>query len=203
MKKIIFFTKTPSILKHWEKALAPFYTSIHMTQHKELEEYLQEDSTDINVMIDLTNIEELHLLVDALNHYEYVHISLFSTVPKVTDALPLLKYNIQGYENAYLDKINLFKMLNSIESGKNWFFAELTNYIIKQFMQKTQVKAPDFIDILTEKEKNIAFMIADGLTNKEIAQTKSIALSTVKGHIKHIFEKANVSDRVSLALKFK
>jgi len=46
-------------------------------------------------------------------------------------------------------------------------------------------------------------MIANGLSNKEIALKKKIALSTVKGHIGRIFEKAGVTDRVSLALKFK
>jgi len=56
---------------------------------------------------------------------------------------------------------------------------------------------------LTEKEKDIALMIAEGLSNKEIAQKEKIALSTVKGHVHHIFEKAGVSDRISLALKFK
>ena len=57
--------------------------------------------------------------------------------------------------------------------------------------------------LLTPKEKEIALMIADGLSNKEIVQKEKIALSTVKGHIQKIFEKAGVSDRVSLALKFK
>jgi DNA-binding NarL/FixJ family response regulator len=44
-------------------------------------------------------------------------------------------------------------------------------------------------------------MVADGLSNKEIAQREKIAISTVKGHISHIFEKTGVSDRISLALK--
>ena len=59
------------------------------------------------------------------------------------------------------------------------------------------------MSLLTEKEKDITLMIADGLSNKEIAKEEKIALSTVKGHIQHIFEKAHVTDRISLALKFK
>jgi DNA-binding NarL/FixJ family response regulator len=46
-------------------------------------------------------------------------------------------------------------------------------------------------------------MVAEGLSNKEIAQREKIALSTVKSHIHNIFEKANVTDRISLVLKFK
>ena len=56
---------------------------------------------------------------------------------------------------------------------------------------------------LTIKEKEIALMVADGLSNKDIAALKKNALSTVKGHIKNIFLKAGVTDRISLALKFK
>jgi DNA-binding NarL/FixJ family response regulator len=94
-------------------------------------------------------------------------------------------------------------MLSTVEEGNNWLFADLTYFIINKYMQNKKKDEPDFMPVLTEKEKDIALMIAEGLSNKEIAQREKIAISTVKGHIHHIFEKANVTDRISLALKFK
>ena len=94
-------------------------------------------------------------------------------------------------------------MLYNISNKKKWFFRDLTNFIINNYIENTQKQEPDFFKLLTQQEKEIALMIADGHSNKEIAQSKDIALSTVKNHIHHIFEKAGVSDRFALALKFK
>ena len=121
----------------------------------------------------------------------------------VHHASTLLSTSIKGYENSYLDKGNLLQMLESVQNGKQWLFADLTNYIISKFIQERAQGEPEFMSILTIKEKEIALMIADGYTNKEIVQAEKLALSTVKGHICKIFEKAGVTDRVSLVLKFR
>jgi DNA-binding NarL/FixJ family response regulator len=94
-------------------------------------------------------------------------------------------------------------MLSTVENGNNWLFPDLTYFIINKYIQNKKKDEPDFVSSLTEKEKSITFMVAEGLSNKEIAQREKIALSTVKSHIHNIFEKANVTDRISLALKFK
>jgi DNA-binding NarL/FixJ family response regulator len=111
--------------------------------------------------------------------------------------------NIKGYENAFINKYNLLEMLKNVENGKVWLFSDLTNYIISKFIIEQDRDEPEFMSRLTQTQKDIALMVADGFSNKEIAQAKKIALSTVKGHLNHIFQKAGVSDRVSLALKLK
>ena len=53
---------------------------------------------------------------------------------------------------------------------------------------------------LTRRERDIVRLVAEGLKNREIAQTLSISPGTVKVHLMHIFEKAGVEDRLQLAL---
>jgi LuxR family transcriptional regulator, maltose regulon positive regulatory protein len=50
-------------------------------------------------------------------------------------------------------------------------------------------------DALSTREGDILKLIADGLSNKEIARNLSIAPETVKSHVKHIFTKLNVEKR--------
>lgn len=57
---------------------------------------------------------------------------------------------------------------------------------------------PDFP--LTEREKQVADLVAQGLMNKEIAEKIFISEETVKNHLHNIFEKLGVSDRLELAL---
>ena len=53
---------------------------------------------------------------------------------------------------------------------------------------------------LTERQSQIANMIADGYKNQEIAKELGIRPGTVKIHLKHIFEKTGVRGRYGLAL---
>ena len=49
--------------------------------------------------------------------------------------------------------------------------------------------------LLTDREEQVLRLIADGLTNREIARTLSISEATVENHIHHIYLKLGVSNR--------
>lgn len=53
---------------------------------------------------------------------------------------------------------------------------------------------------LSEREIEVLKLVADGLNNDAIAEKLTISLHTVKTHIRHIFEKLNVSDRTQAAV---
>lgn len=203
MKKIILFTNMSSIRKHWENALKNNYTTISIEDFKQLTSYLLENSDDIIVLFDEMSVSDIYNALQQLQKYDFAKILLFNASPEVHHASTLLSEGINGYENSFLDKENLFKMISVAEAGQNWLFADLTHYIINKYIKHNSNSEPDLMSLLTEKEKDIALMVADGLSNKEIAKAEKIAISTVKGHISHIFEKVGVTDRISLALKLK
>jgi DNA-binding NarL/FixJ family response regulator len=203
MKKIILFTTMSSILKHWENALKDSYDTVSIDNFDQLREYLTKDKNRVIVMLDEMSVLNIEETLVKLKEYPHAIILLFNAVPEVYHASTLLGSGIKGYENSYINKENLLKMLSTVENGNNWLFPDLTYFIINKYIQNKKKDEPDFMSSLTEKEKSIALMVAEGLSNKEIAQREKIALSTVKSHIHNIFEKANVTDRISLVLKFK
>jgi DNA-binding NarL/FixJ family response regulator len=203
MKKTVLFTNMSSVLKHWENALNQSYQTVPIDNFEALIQYLNENSDPVIILFDEMSTSNIKDSLLKVKSYDFTTILLFNAVPEVHHASTLLGYGIRGYENSYIHKDNLLKMLSTVENGQNWLFSDLTHYIINKYIQSNSENEPDFIKLLTEREKDIAQMIADGLSNKEIAQKQKIALSTVKGHIHHIFEKAGVSDRIALALKFK
>ena len=154
-------------------------------------------------MLDEMSVSNIEDALLKLKEYSHATILIFNAVPEVYHASTLLGSGIKGYENCYINRENLLKMLSTVEDGNNWLFPDLTYFIINKYIQNKNNDAPEFMSSLTEKEKNITLMISEGLSNKEIAQREKIALSTVKGHIHNIFEKVNVTDRISLVLKFK
>lgn len=55
------------------------------------------------------------------------------------------------------------------------------------------------LEALTASERRIAELAANGLTNREIAQTLFITDRTVEGHLTHVFTKLGVKTRTALA----
>ncbi|MFQ3535451.1 MAG: response regulator transcription factor [Aggregatilineales bacterium] len=63
-----------------------------------------------------------------------------------------------------------------------------------------EVRTPESLEALTERETEVLRLIARGLSNKEIAQALVIGEKTVKTHVSNILSKLNVSSRTQAAL---
>lgn len=60
---------------------------------------------------------------------------------------------------------------------------------------KTRERSP-----LSQREREIVQLVAQGFKNKEMAEKMFISEQTVKNHLHNIFDKLGVSDRLELAL---
>lgn len=63
-----------------------------------------------------------------------------------------------------------------------------------------QVQVPDSPEALTPREVDVLRLVAEGLSNKEIAQVLSIGEKTVKTHVSNILSKLNLLSRTQAAL---
>jgi LuxR family transcriptional regulator, maltose regulon positive regulatory protein len=73
--------------------------------------------------------------------------------------------------------------------------AWMSRYQSEPQQAATPIAASAFSEPLSAREGDILRMIAEGLSNKEIARNLAIAPETVKSHVKHIFTKLNVEKR--------
>ncbi len=89
-------------------------------------------------------------------------------------------------------RFNLYLMEYEIVSG-NKAYAVILSPALSQ--EVSLIQPPHS---LTEREKNVVFLIIRGKKNQEIAQELNISIPTVKKHIQNIFQKMNVSNRASL-----
>ncbi len=78
-------------------------------------------------------------------------------------------------------------------------------HLWREFLQQPPVidgelpPTPPAGDGLTQREREVALLVADGLRSREVAERLGIASQTVKSHLKTIFDKLGVRNRVELA----
>jgi DNA-binding NarL/FixJ family response regulator len=203
MPRIILLTRHESLKQHWKRMLPETYEPLCL-EHSETLDYCDTGKGYDGIMIDEESLSDPHAVLARISGRENCPVLLFHHAPDPLHAEQFLRYHIRGYENAYLSKQTLSGMLHAISHGSNWFFPALSRHMLSRFAETVRNNAePALFERLTQKERVIAKLILRSMSNAEIAEHEGIALSTVKGHVKHIFEKAEVNDRVGLVLKLR
>jgi NarL family two-component system response regulator LiaR len=71
----------------------------------------------------------------------------------------------------------------------------------RQLMRKVAApQEPDLLETLTDREMDVLKLIANGQSNREIADTLTLTEGTVKGYVSTVLSKLQVSDRTQAAL---
>jgi len=90
----------------------------------------------------------------------------------------------------------LIAAVRTVAGGDALLSPTVTKRVIKQFTRAARPEAPKGVDELTARELEILRLIADGLSNGEIAGKLYISETTVKTHVTHILQKLDLRDRV-------
>ena len=128
-------------------------------------------------------------------------IFCLSSSPNFSEGTYLLSLGIKGYGNIHMAKSNLRDALNAIQKGSIWLYPEFLQMMITSFSKNLHTVNMKELDRLSKREQEIASLVKEGLSNKEIAKHSNITERTVKAHLSSIYEKLKVKDRVSLVIK--
>jgi DNA-binding NarL/FixJ family response regulator len=90
----------------------------------------------------------------------------------------------------------LLTAIHTVAAGDALLSPSITKRVIKHFARTPRPAPPKEFDELTPREQEVFRLIADGLSNPEIAQELYITDATVKTHVTHILQKLNLRDRV-------
>ena len=98
----------------------------------------------------------------------------------------------------------LYKSIRKVNSGEIWLDSHTTAAVMRQFASPGRINTTDRKgrerSPLSQREREIVALVAQGFKNKEIAEKIFISEQTVKNHLHNIFDKLGVSDRLELAL---
>jgi DNA-binding NarL/FixJ family response regulator len=93
----------------------------------------------------------------------------------------------------------LFAAIRAVASGELAFSEDIAQQVLSAMAGEAK-EEPSAIRRLSERERQIAALVARGLKNKDIAQELKISENTVKRHLQSIFNKTGARDRLELAV---
>jgi two-component system nitrate/nitrite response regulator NarL len=95
----------------------------------------------------------------------------------------------------------LFAAIRSVANGELAFSEDIAQQVLSSMAgQARQEEEPSNLKRLSERERQIAALIARGLKNKDIGRELGISENTVKRHLQSIFNKTGARDRLELAV---
>jgi len=93
----------------------------------------------------------------------------------------------------------LFAAIRAVADGELAFSDEIARCVLDA-MVSNQPSVPSSMERLSERERQIAYMVARGMKNRDIAGDLNISENTVKRHLQSIFSKTGSRDRLELAV---
>jgi DNA-binding NarL/FixJ family response regulator len=96
----------------------------------------------------------------------------------------------------------LLSAIRTVAAGEALLAPSVTRRLIAHFTAEARVpsRAPHGLDELTEREREVLCLVAQGLSNAELAHTLRVSLPTAKTHVSRILTKLDARDRTQLVI---
>ena len=92
---------------------------------------------------------------------------------------------------------SLVACVREVAAGRQWFPVDLVETALRRDTQH-RAESRRFVQRLTEREQEIVLLVAEGLSNKEIARRINLTEGTIKIHLHNIYDKLEVPNRTAL-----
>ena len=128
------------------------------------------------------------------------------------NVMALMLGGAQGFFRTELGEEQLIKCIHVVDRGEIWLDAEMTTRVFEEVFKESTKRKDLFksltdlssakLDTLSPREMEIMELISKSMTNEEIADKLFISSKTVKTHLRNIFVKAGIRNRVEAALLY-
>jgi len=112
-----------------------------------------------------------------------------------------LKAGARGYLLKDSLKADLLDAVRAAVRGKSFFSPKVSQVLKEEYVNELEARgAEDTWELLTDREREILQLVAEGKTNKEIAALLNISIYTIDTHRSHILQKLNLHSAPELIL---
>ncbi len=110
----------------------------------------------------------------------------------------MLGAGASGYVPKRAAANDLIAAIRAVHAGGMFLFPSVARLLVEDYLSKRESTEAQRLDVLTEREREVLTLIAEGKSNQEIADALVISVKTVNRHRENIMAKLNLHSRVEL-----
>lgn len=202
---IVLASTDPALLARWTTVL-PGGGATPAQRCAQLEGLLSAHRPQLLLLdLGLADLGGVTGATDLISRNPDTRVVVLSRVPSEDEGIAALRAGARGYCNAYIDLRLLEKVIDTVQAGEVWVGRKLIDRLVELIASSAGPRAQPLIDSaafggLTPREREIAVLVGEGVSNKIIARRLDITERTVKAHLGAVFSKLGIPGRLQLAL---
>ncbi len=158
-----------------------------------------EDDVDLAVVdITMPRMTGLHAARELHRRRPQLRILMLSMHENERYLYEALKAGASGYVLKTVADRDLVEAVRAAMRGEKFLYPGAMTPLIEDFLHRARHDLPVHEDPLSPREQEVVKLVAEGYTNKQIAETLVISEKTVERHRANILEKLGMRDRVEL-----
>ena len=128
-------------------------------------------------------------------------VVILSMYSDETYILRALKAGARAYLLKDSAETDLVRAIQSVADGKSFFSPRVSQVLLDDYVQKLKrTGGESSYDLLTAREREVLQLVAEGKSNKDVADLLNLSVYTVETHRSHIMEKLNLKGVPELIL---
>lgn len=156
--------------------------------------FFAKNTADVVLMdINLPDMSGIDLCRAMKSKYPGIAILGLSTFSEGSYVMEMMKSGASGYVLKNAGREELLEAIRTVNVGKTYL-----SFDAGQSLWKKSAESAEQIPVLSGREKEVLALIAEGLTNPEIATKLFLSSSTIDSHRKNLLAKLNVKNTASL-----
>ncbi|MBE2202693.1 MAG: response regulator transcription factor [Anaerolinea sp.] len=159
-------------------------------------EKLQPDVILMDIQMPGVNgIEATRQIIHISPHIGVIIVTMFEDDDSVFAAM---RAGARGYVLKGADQEEMLRVIRTVAQGEALFGAPIATRLMNFFAAP---RPPQIFPELTERERDVLKLIAQGYNNADIARELTISVKTVRNHASNIFSKLRVVDRAQAIIR--
>ena len=162
----------------------------------------QELQPHVMVMdIAMPHLNGIDASLQILRHHPQTKIVILSMYADEEFLVRALTVGVKGYLLKDSAEHDLVRAVRAVASGKSFFSPSIAQTLAEDYVRQLQrSKVEDSYDLLTEREKEVLQLLAEGHSNKEVATLLEVSPYTIETHRMHLMQKLNLHNTAEIVL---
>lgn len=172
------------------------------TEGREAVRMAEELAPDVVIMdIAMPNLNGIQATTQLVKKSPQIGVIILSMYSDETYLMRTLAAGAKGYLLKESADADLHRAVEAVAQGKPFFSPAIADTLLEDYMRQLQQRGlQDSYDLLTEREKEILQLLAEGKSNKDVAGILNLSTNTVETHRTRIMQKLDLHSTAEIVL---